>query len=236
MKPMKIATEKGHEKVQRIILSQIEDGQLLPGQKSPSVEALSTAFGVSRSTIREALSALKATGWIDVRHGGGTFVSQVLPTDHQHKDPFKETENIREILEVRLWLESGAVSLAAERREEQDLQRLQQILERMQQALERDDTRLGEQADIDFHLAIAQASHLLNTLMNSLTSKLAETMGKTRQLWFFADKSSAARLFEEHQAIFEAIVQQDRAEAKRRIQAHLLKVEQVLKKMQKRTH
>jgi len=233
MQPIKVETEKGHEIVQRVILSQIEDGSLQPGQKLPSVVDLSTSFGVGRSTIREAISALKAMGWIDVKHGGGTFVSKVLPTlQSNSRDPFEEADSIKEILEVRIWLESGSASLAAEHRNDADVARLQHIISSMQRAVELDDTQMSEQADIDFHLAIASASHneLLNTLMTSLTSKLTETMGKTRQLWFFEDKSSSTLLLNEHREISDAIIAQDQALASKLMQTHLQKVEKVLKR------
>lgn len=231
MQPIKVETEKGHEIVQRVILKQIESGELLPGEKLPSVVDLSTSFGVGRSTIREALSALKAMGWIDVRHGGGTFVNKELPTAGQNsKDPFEESENVREILEVRLWLESGSASLAAQKRNNADIEVLQAIIEKMEQAIKLDDIQLSEQADIDFHLAIAAASHnkLLNTLMGSLTSRLTETIGKTRKLWFFEDKSSASQLLIEHQSIARAIIEQNSEKASQLMQTHLQKVVNVL--------
>lgn len=233
MQPIKVETEKGHEIVKRMILSQIEEGTLQPGERLPSVVDLATAYGVGRSTIREALSALKATGWIDVKHGGGTFVSKTLPTlQADMKDPFAEADDLIELLEVRIWLESGAAVSAAERRTPQDLTTLQQIVHRMELALQQDDTALSEQADIDFHLAIANASHnqLLNSLMSSLSSKLTETIGKSRQLWFFEDKSSASQLLKEHQMIYEAIAEQDGKRASQLITAHLRKVRMVLKR------
>ncbi|MGO4182300.1 FadR/GntR family transcriptional regulator [Paenibacillus sp. TAF43_2] len=233
MQPIKVETEKGHELVRRAIHSQIEEGLLQPGQKLPSVVDLSTSFGVGRSTIREALSALKATGWIDVKHGGGTFVNKVLPTlQSNSRDPFEESESVKEILEVRIWLESGSAAFAAERRNDRDLENLKQIIEQMEQALEMNNTQMSEHADIEFHLAIAAASHnkLLNTLMSSLTSKLTETMGKTRQLWFFEDKSSSTLLLKEHQSIYNAILAQNSELASQLIQAHLHKVENVLKR------
>jgi len=233
MQPIKVETEKGHEIVKRMILSQIEDGILQPGERLPSVVDLAGVYGVGRSTIREALSALKATGWIDVKHGGGTFVSKMLPTlQADTKDPFAEADDLIELLEVRIWLESGAAASAAERRTTQDLDALQQIVQKMEIALEQDDTVLSEQADIDFHLAIANASHnqLLISLMSSLTSRLTETIGKSRQLWFFEDKSSASLLLKEHQSIYEAIAQQDAERAGQLITAHLRKVEIVLKR------
>ncbi|BBH24747.1 HTH-type transcriptional regulator LutR [Paenibacillus baekrokdamisoli] len=234
MHPIKVETEKGHEIVTRLILSQIEQGQIVPGQKLPSVVDLSISFGVGRSTIREALSALKAMGWVDVRHGGGTFVKKILPSDVQPGagDPFLGAESVREILEVRKVLEVGTVALAADRRNKDDLNKLQTILTRMELAMINNDTYDGERADVEFHSAIAAASHnsLLIQLMDSLTQRLTETIGKTRELWFYEDKSSASRLLEEHKNIYEAIAHGDKSRAVELIEAHLTKVENVLNK------
>ncbi|MOA31821.1 HTH-type transcriptional regulator LutR [compost metagenome] len=93
------------------------------------------------------------------------------------------------------------------------------------------DTQMSEHADIEFHLAIAAASHneLLNALMSSLSCKLTETIGKTRQLWFYEDKSSSTLLLKEHQSIYDAILAQNSELASQLIQAHLYKVKNVLK-------
>lgn len=228
---MKVETEKGHEIVKRILLSQIQEGKLQAGERLPSVVELANNFGVGRSTIREALSVLKATGWIEVKHGGGTFVSKVLPSEKESaKDPFQQSDNIRELLEVRIWLESGAAAAAAKRRSEQDLQKLSDILAQMADAIASNNTGLSERADIEFHLALAAASHneLLNALMISLSSKLVETIGATRQLRFFGDASSATLLLNEHQLIFEAIKQGQSEQASELIRVHLVNVQQVL--------
>lgn len=231
MNNLKIEAEKGHEIVTRVILEQIKDGRLLPGSRLPSVVDFAASFGVGRSTMREALSALKATGWIEVKHGGGTFVSKVLPSEQQ-QNPFSEAENIREILEVRVWLESGAAAGAAKNRTLEDLIRLEQILAVMEKASLENEVLLSEKADIDFHLAIAHASHnqLLNTLMISLTSKLADTMGQSRKLWFTENSSTSDLLLEEHRKIYEAIKLQDEQLAIMTIQQHLKQVKKVLNK------
>lgn len=231
MDNVKIEAEKGHEIVKRVILEQIKDGRLQPGSRLPSVVDYAASFGVGRSTMREALSALKATGWIEVKHGGGTFVSKVLPSE-QPQNPFSETENIREILEVRVWLESGAAAGAAKHRTTEDLMKLEAILAVMEKASIENEALLSEKADIDFHLAIAHASHnqLLNTLMISLTSKLADTMGQSRQLWFTENSSSSDSLLAEHRKIYEAIKLQDEQLAITTIQQHLKKVKKVLNK------
>ncbi|MFF2484513.1 FadR/GntR family transcriptional regulator [Paenibacillus sp. NPDC058071] len=229
---MKIETKKGHEIVGRIILDKIEGGEWPPGARLPSVTQLSEQFGVGRSTVREALSALKATGWLDIRHGGGTFVKPVLPTEAPAGSSlFQEADSILELLEVRQILETGTASFAAKRRTDDDLIKLEVILNRMEQALRADDTAEGEKADLDFHAAIAAASRntLLIQMMDSLAQRLGETIGKTRELWFFQERSTAERLLEEHRSIYEAIRQADSMLAAERIGEHLTKVESVLK-------
>jgi GntR family transcriptional repressor for pyruvate dehydrogenase complex len=229
---MKIETEKGHEIVSRLLLAQIREGEWKPGDKLPSVVELSASFGVGRSTVREALSALKATGWLDIRHGGGTFVKKELPSERSAQaDPFKEAASIMELLEVRKVLEAGTATLAARNRTDEDLEALRAVLVTMRQALENDDTAAGEQADVSFHAAIAAASHnsLLESLMDSLAERLGRTIGQTRELWFYQETSTAARLLEEHHAIYDAIAAGNEEEASRLIGTHLAKVEKVLR-------
>ncbi|RIX53983.1 FadR family transcriptional regulator [Paenibacillus nanensis] len=233
MRNMKIETEKGHEIVGRLILENITRGEWEPGAKLPSVVELSARFGVGRSTIREALSALKATGWLDIRHGGGTFVKKVLPSETAQggASPFQEADSILELLEVRKILETGTSALAAERRTEEDLAKLSAILDRMNISLQSNDTAGGEQADVEFHAAIAEASRnsLLTQLMGSLAQRLGETIGKTRELWFYQQKSTSERLLDEHRSIYNAIAEGDAALASQLIRDHLNKVESTLR-------
>ncbi|WP_411830464.1 FadR/GntR family transcriptional regulator [Paenibacillus lautus] len=233
MRTIKVENQKGHEIVGEHLLQQIREGHLPPGQKLPSVVELAAAYGVGRSTIREAISALKAMGWVDVRQGGGTYVKTVLPSEPKSGADllFQGAESLVELLEVRKVLESGAASLAAERRTEQDLGRMRLALSQMEKGLNENDTSEGERADIAFHMAIAAASgnSLLIQLMESLSDHLTESIRKTRELWFYKEQSTATRLLMEHQTIFDAILRQDKEQAGARIDAHLTKVEQVLR-------
>ncbi|MGG3283299.1 FadR/GntR family transcriptional regulator [Paenibacillus solani] len=233
MRTIKVEHQKGHEIVGEHLLQQIREGQLEPGQKLPSVVELAEAYGVGRSTIREAVSALKAMGWVDVRQGGGTYVKSVLPSEPRSGADllFQGAESLVELLEVRKVLESGAASLAAERRTEQDLERMRDALSLMEHGLNVNDTAEGERADVAFHMAIAAASgnSLLIQMMESLSDRLNASIQKSRELWFYKEQSTASRLLKEHQAIFAAIEQQDKELAGAGIAAHLTKVEQVLR-------
>ncbi|RKP57307.1 FadR family transcriptional regulator [Cohnella endophytica] len=230
---MKIATAKGHELVAEHILQQIKSGEWSPGHRLPSVVELAESYGVGRSTIREAASALKAMGWLDVRHGGGTFVSKELPNEPKNgtDDLFRNASSLIELLEVRKSLEVGAASLAAQRRGPQHLLRMQEQLSVMEKSLAGNETSVGERADADFHMEIVAASgnSLMMKLMESLSDRFAESIRQTRELWFYRENATATRLLQEHRMIYEAIEGQDKKSAEDLISLHLTKVIEVLR-------
>lgn len=233
MQNIRIEARKGHEMVADHLLGQIREGQLKPGQKLPSVVELAAAYGVGRSTIREAVSALKAMGWIDVRQGGGTFVKTELPSDSKTVADmlFQEAKSLAELLEVRRVLETGMAALAAQHRTPGDLSRLREALLEMEKGLQEQDTGRSDRADVAFHLAIAAASgnSLLFRMMESLSERLMESIRSSRELWFFQEQASAANLLLEHQGIYDAIEQQQAEQAGTRMELHLVKVERVVR-------
>ncbi|OGX68399.1 MAG: GntR family transcriptional regulator [Paenibacillus sp. RIFOXYA1_FULL_44_5] len=228
-----IKPQKGSEIVMQQLKQQIISGVYPPGSRLPSVVEFAAGFEVGRSTVREALSALKAMGWIDIRHGGGTFVCKELPNEEAAEsfDLFDKTESFQEVLEVRRFIESGCAALAAKRRTQEDLDEIKATLEHMQDVLGNE--QLGEQADVQFHLLIAQASHntLLIQMMESLTHRLQESMKDSRRLWFYSERASAQRLLQEHQSIYEAIADKNEALASERTIEHISKVDAVLQRL-----
>jgi GntR family transcriptional repressor for pyruvate dehydrogenase complex len=228
-----IKPQKGSEIVMYHIKQQIILGTYPPAAKLPTVVELAASFEVGRSTIREALSALKAMGWVDIRHGGGTFVSKILPNESSEENGglFYKTESFQEVLEVRKFIEVGCASLAAERRTEADLAGLAAILSQMEASL--DNEELSDQADISFHLHIARASHnsLLVSMMESVAQRLQESMRESRRLWFFAERASAELLLQEHREIYQAIEAMHVELASMKMMQHIMKVDQVVQKL-----
>lgn len=223
---------KSYEWVSRDLGDRILAGDLKPGDKLPSVVDLAAQYNVGRSTIREALSALKARGLLDIRQGGGTFV--LAPPESQDEPAAREdwldrADSLLQLLEVRKVLETGCASLAAKHRSADDLAAMQATLARMEEQL--DDEAFGEQADVQLHEQIARSTQnpMLVELMKSLSQRLHESMRDTRTLWFYGEQQSARRLLEEHSGIIDAIRQQDAGQAASRMDAHLSKVEQVLR-------
>ncbi|OCT14670.1 hypothetical protein A8709_10830 [Paenibacillus pectinilyticus] len=224
-----IRPQKGSEIVLQHIKAQIEEGTYAPGSKLPTVVDLAASFQVGRSTIREALSGLKAMGWVDIRHGGGTYVVTQLPTESNGL--FDQSESLQEVQEVRRFIEAGCATLAASRRTDHNLNVLREILFEMEGSLENEEE--SERADIRFHMEIAKASQnaLFIGMMESLTERLQLSMKSSRRLWFFAERASAEKLLQEHRDIVEAIAAQDEQLAAEKMSQHIAKVDQVIQKL-----
>lgn len=124
---------KAYEQVVDQLRELIVSGGLAPGERLPSETALAREFGVSRSTVREALRVLATQKLVQTTKGadGGSYVT--LPTvdhisefvrAHVHLLSDAEDVTLEELLEARELVEVPAARLAALRRSEADLERL----------------------------------------------------------------------------------------------------------------
>src|SRR5213080_4884405 len=114
-------------------------GILGPGTRLPSERELAEQLGISRSTLRQAITTLVQSGHLtSVRgRGGGTFVVQEPPLAETSPGG-RLRDDWREILDLRLAIEVGAVTLAAERATEDDLALMRDCVERMDEATDFD--------------------------------------------------------------------------------------------------
>jgi len=227
----KIKPKKIYEEVTEILYEKIRAGELKPGDRLDSVEQLAEQLQVSRSAIREALSALKAMGLIEIKQGSGTFVKS--NQSNQLDFPLSTAiltnkQDISHLLEVRKIIEVGTAASAAIHRTDEDLQSMMQILDEMKHA--QGNGELGEKADFQFHAAISAASQnpLLATLLDQVSGLMIETMKETRRIWLYSKKITSEKLYDEHMQIFLAIKQQNEELAKHAMASHLSNVEEVL--------
>lgn len=231
MELRKIKPKKIYEEVSEILYEKIRSGELKPGDRLDSVEQLAEQLQVSRSAIREALSALKAMGLIEIKQGSGTFVKS--NQSNQLDFPLSTAiltnkQDISHLLEVRKIIEVGAAASAAIHRTEEDIQSMLQILDEMKRV--QGDGELGEKVDFQFHAAISAASQnpLLTTLLDQVSGLMIETMKETRRIWLYSKKITSEKLYDEHMQIFLAIKQQNEELAKHAMASHLSNVEKVL--------
>ncbi len=220
----KLAHRKIYEVIADKMKAQIIEGRLQPGEKLPSARELSESFQVGRSTVREALSALKAMGLVEIRHGEGTYVRSVDPASLEmpRLDSFLlSRETVLELLEARKALEVANAELAAVKRTEADLAAFEEILQRMERHL--GDEREGEQADVLFHTTLAQATHnsIMVRLLETISEKMEAAIRETRRLQMYSSSSVSAQLWQEHRSIFEAVRKGDAGEAAEQMKVHL---------------
>lgn len=219
-----------------IILEQIKNfmiqGHLSPGEKLPTEMELAEKFEVSRTSVREALSALSLTGVLEIRQGEGIFVKR--SPSNAIIEPLSfilllEKDQLQNILEVRKALEIETVDLAAQRRNNEDLDSMRSLIEEMENDLP--EAKNSEKIDLTFHLALAKASKnpLMDRLMNTVQDIISQTLHVTRALWL--NLGSTERLVEEHKEIYLAIAAKDNVTARQLMYEHLVKVERQLKVM-----
>lgn len=227
-------TKRNHyEEITELIKQQIIEGKLKVGDKLPSTKEMSERFGVGRSTTREALSALKAMGLIEIRQGGGCRVIASAPAEielPELQSMRMNRELLLEFMEARQTFEVSNASMAAVKRNDEDLRLLGQLMEEMEAGI--GDDLEGERTDLQFHMMIAKATHnsVMIRIFESVISQFEVSIGEIRRVQLYANRSVAKRLYEEHSAIYEAIREGNANRAANRMKRHLQNVESVLLK------
>jgi len=231
LKFTKVKTKKKYEEICEILLEKIQSGELKPGDRLDSVDYMAEQLQVSRSAVREALSALKAMGLIEIKQGSGTFVKEF--TEQKLDFPLSTSilahrENIPHLLELRKIIEVGTVASAARNRTKEDIENINAILEKMKTV--QGDEELGEKVDFEFHMAIAEASHnpLLPNLLDQVSGLTIDLMRETRRIWLFSTQTTSEQLYDEHMQIYLAIKQQNPELAELAMYSHLSNVEKIL--------
>jgi len=204
-KPIK--KKKTYEEIIEQVKKMIAEGVLQPGDRLISERELADKLEVGRSAVREAFRALEAMGVVEVRSGEGTFIREVDVGTIIEKLSMVlvlEHDTIKELLELRKIIEVGAAGLAALRRTQEHLHRMEQVLHQMERGLISGD--LGEEADWEFHYTIAQATQnsLLVKLMNTIAGTMRRVLYAARRQLYLTP-GTPERLLREHYAIFEAI-------------------------------
>lgn len=203
------------KQISRLVIT----GALRPGQRLPSERALAEKLGVSRPSLREALSALGSVGILQVRPGSGVYVSDLSVATLVTPLSFVLDLNLKayeELLEIRRFLEPPAARLAAKNLTEAQLDALEQLLNRLAGAEDDPSTYLA--LDIEFHQAIHKASgnQLLATLMESLGVLERSERALTTQ---FSDARKAA--VRGHGRILAALRARDGERAAKAMHVHL---------------
>ena len=191
------------------LLEGIATGNHSVGDKLPTEKQLSESFAVSRPVIREALTRLQSDGFIAARQGAGTYVRNRPPSRLLRFAGAAGLSDFLASFEVRIALEGEAARLAAMRRTESDIVKINATLAELKQAIASGTATTD--SDFDFHRAIAGASGnpLFADIIQALLPPRAEP-GASAQVGYIRGN----RVLDEHSRIAESIAasQPDSAE------------------------
>lgn len=211
-------SEPASNEIARAILDYILSGHVGPGEKLPSERQMSESFGVGRSTIREALKSLGLLGLVEFRHGGGTYFrgaeSDLLPRVIEWGLLLGE-RHTTDLVEARQHLERITTGLAAERRTDDELNRIRSAFEQMSAATTTDEF---VDADVAFHLAIADASG--NVALANMLKSIAALLHVWIHRVMDAEPTFAPSLLE-HRPVLTAIEASDAPAASAAMEEHM---------------
>ncbi|WP_026572801.1 FadR/GntR family transcriptional regulator [Bacillus sp. UNC438CL73TsuS30] len=194
------------------IVQLLVSGQMKSGDKLPPEMELMKELDVSRPVLREALSSLETLGVITRKTREGTFFNNKVGSY-----PFSimlalATDNLPAIIEARMSLELGLVTIAAEKIKDEDLARLQETIEAIKNSK---DNNYGE-ADKEFHRIIAMSAN--NPIVEGMIDSLLITHEKTDSLIQYRERDLTVAF---HQGIYEALAAHNPHEAFSQMYKHL---------------
>jgi DNA-binding FadR family transcriptional regulator len=217
----KIHSKRLPELVADKIEAAIVAGDFEVDSQLPSELQLASQFDVSRNVIREAFKYLQERGLIAIVNGSGAYVSRpsAAPASSalgRYIRLLGAHESIEALYEARRILEGENARLAALRARSEDIALLEDCLRRMSEGA--DHIATWSQADLDFHLAIAEATHnpFLRVLLEPLVDQLRGVMAEG-----YLVPGAVERGFAAHVRLMEAIKAQDAEAAYQAIMDHL---------------
>lgn len=198
----------------------IADG-LKPGDRLPTEPELAERYEVSRSVIREAGRMLVERGLVDIRAGRGMIVADFDGAGLSRQFELMlslQQGSFQDLMDMRLVMEVGMTEYAAIKRDEADLARITRAVARFAAS---DDHNEALQADLDFHSAVAEASHnpffvhIINPVNEHLRDVYSDSLGYD---------AARAQTLAEHEVIARAIEARDPAAAIAAARSHLLRI------------
>jgi GntR family transcriptional regulator, transcriptional repressor for pyruvate dehydrogenase complex len=218
-----VQTARLYQQIVQQIEESILKGLLKTGDQLPAERELAQQFGVSRTAVREAVKALHEKGLVEAYSGRGTFItdatSQSVRQSFDRMIKIGQPDSSVHLAQLRAILEPEIAALAAAHMDEQNVIAMRDAVSVMDQ--KRDDAEAYIEADLDFHLALAEAA--ANPLILSLIDSIVGVLREQR-IEIFSVKGGPDRGQFHHKRILEAVEQRDPAKAREAMRAHLEQV------------
>nr|WP_269806979.1 FadR/GntR family transcriptional regulator [Pseudomonas putida] len=199
---------------QALARGQWRTGDMLPGQRE-----LAEQLGISRPSLREAVTVLETLGLVRSLPGKGVLV---LDADAVIPEPGMDTSaaaSLADVLELRYTLEPFIVGLVAQSANSQDVGQLRLTLMDMREALEAGDSEAGVKAYIAFHEALFTLT--TNPIFQSVVQQTGNALKQSADMLRNSPEHLAARL-KENEAVVRAIRERNSAQASAQMRQHIL--------------
>jgi GntR family transcriptional repressor for pyruvate dehydrogenase complex len=221
------------ERIAERIVTAIALGEFVPDQRLPTERELATMLEVSRTTVREALQRLQASGYVTTRRGrgGGTFVRTGSGPDADGmiaRTLVPAWADLTDLLDFRRLVEQLIARTAAERRDDRDVALIRAAVDGYARAANRDASSLADHA---LHQAIARATH------NARLVELSAQARREISFGFDAEPYTPQvrhRALDQHPSLAEAVIAGDPASAARIAAEHFSLTEEMLRELHAR--
>jgi len=218
-----VRTSRLYEQIVQQIEESIVKGDLKPGDQLPAERELAQRFGVSRTAVREAVKALREKGLVEAYSGRGTFITdgttQAVRQSLDLMVKIGQAEGSTHLAEVRSMLEPEIAAMAAQRIQESELSAMREAVAVMDRSGQ--DPQAYIEADLDFHLALAEAAAnpIILSLLDSIVGLLRE-----QRLRIFRVPGGPERGQLHHKRILDAVERHDAEKARETMREHLVQV------------
>jgi DNA-binding FadR family transcriptional regulator len=209
----------------RDLATRIGRAELQPGDRLPTERELMSAYGVSRTVVREAISSLRADGLVVTQQGRGAFVSvhPRSPAFRIDETDLVTLQDVLRVMEIRIGLEAEAAALAAARRTAAHVERMRAALAALEASVDANDR--SAEADLQFHLGIAEATG--NAYFADLLRQLGPLLIPRARVDTFRHDPAARtaylhRVNQEHEQVLDAIGRGDADGARAAMRVHLI--------------
>ncbi len=215
---------RAYEEIVRQLQSLIAQGRLKSGDRLSTERELAQQFGVSRVTVRQALSVLQAMGLVESRIGNGTFArTQVAEVTVLASMLNLPRSNLVDQLELRRLIEPEVARLAAERATHAQIAQMSRSIELQVKKLDKGVSFVEE--DSALHLTIARSTQ--NALLVRMIESIHELLRGSREA-SLRERKTMERSLAGHRKIVDAIAKHDAPAARKAMLNHVLDVEQMI--------
>lgn len=206
------------EQAVEVIHQRIQQNTYPVGSALPSQRDLALQLGISRASLREALTRLAALGLLEIKAGKGVYVIS------QHSQAAEQWDgehrvSLKDFYQLRYVLEGFCALLACEYLTEHDKSTLQQHYQSLASAIHAQNWQAASEADYAFHQHIIELSHNQSIIQ---TLKMHTEWIKKSQILPFVQPNLAFKTIQEHEIILQALFNQDGTAAEKAMQAHII--------------